>query len=749
MASIIAWLIGLLFFGLGCWILLLRFEGLVDRIWPHNMSIGQITVDGKESKGYAELLRARFDYHFRRPVALRKETGFLEVAALDAPALFQPKGLGPALEKMTVEVSGVDVAKWVRLVNQLARPDQWVVEGDFQTQSDRALLALRLSRGPRLIRTWYLERPAEPAADKSVLLERLIDDAIFQLVYDFGNEAETDADLRKWRRLLPPPTAFPNRAALAAYYEARGALGRYYAYGGWRDLDLALDRLRALRGQMPEYADGLQLLGMALTEKRNHTEAIHVFEQLRLLLFSGETEYTALSASEKRRLLSVDLLKATATANLDTWQATHQAVAELLQLADRLKTEPVADLPPDEQAAYGELQAQTAVQLAHTYALYLSFLGRHTVAEVFGSPAAPAAWRVNDPAELEALKSGTADQAKRIVRRLLGEIADEHTQWIGAARQQQARLEGHWQKLADGSRRRAELVSRLNLAAGYAGYRMAEFESHDAARSDTVFGETFAARLDEAAQELTRADASHPNHYQVLQLLGLVYSEPRRPGMMSQAVAEQYFERAVGANPADSYGHELLASMLFRRLADMGVDPASRASMEKGLAEAQAAIALRETSGSAHLLRARFQTLLLEIERDDGRRRELRAGLERSLAQAERFLPRAFGRPDPDLTFLRAVAASRRLGEAAEEISLAAEGNDLARKKEERFAGEQEKVLTLLDELLADCEKIEERWVAQQRVYQVRELKERARRLRHQIERASLANWREVRIDFR
>jgi len=68
------------------------------------MSIGKMTVDGKESEGYAELLRARFDYHFRRPVAMPKETGFLEVVTLDAPELFQPEGITRALEKMTVEV---------------------------------------------------------------------------------------------------------------------------------------------------------------------------------------------------------------------------------------------------------------------------------------------------------------------------------------------------------------------------------------------------------------------------------------------------------------------------------------------------------------------------------------------------------------------------------------------------------------------------------------------------------------------
>lgn len=264
MASIIAWLIGFLLLGMGCYILLLRFEGLVDRIKPHNLTIGQMTVDGKDNKSYAELLRARFNHHFRQPDAIPKETGFLEVVSLDAPELFQPKNFSTELNSMTFEVSGVNVSKLLQIFNQVAKPDQWVVEGDFQAQSDRALLALRLRRGERLIRTWYLERFGNTATDKSRLLEQLIDDAIFQLVYDFGNATEADADLRKWRRLIPMPTRFPSRNAVAAYFKARGGLGRYYAHGEWKDLDRALEQLQTLRGQMPEYADGLQLLGMAL-----------------------------------------------------------------------------------------------------------------------------------------------------------------------------------------------------------------------------------------------------------------------------------------------------------------------------------------------------------------------------------------------------------------------------------------------------------------------------------------------------
>ena len=316
MASIVAWLIGFLFLGMGCWILLLRFEGFADRVWPYSMSIGQMTVDGSDNQAYAELLRARFDYHFRRPATIASETGFLEIASLEAPELFQPADGESKLDKIPIEISGVEVGKVVSFINQVVKPYEWVIDGDFRTQPDRVTLALRFSRGDRLIRTWYLERLGNTSTNKSATLQQLIDDAIFQLVYDFGNTAEQDTEFRKWQKLIQTPAKFPSPAAVAAYYRGRGALARYYAGGDWNDLDVALENLRDLRGQMPEFDEGLQLLALALAEKRNDQEAIDVYEQFRLLL--SRADWSKLASREKRRILSIDLLDATARAKLDT-----------------------------------------------------------------------------------------------------------------------------------------------------------------------------------------------------------------------------------------------------------------------------------------------------------------------------------------------------------------------------------------------------------------------------------------------
>jgi hypothetical protein len=220
-------------------------------------------------------------------------------------------------------------------------------------------------------------------------------------------------------------------------------------------------------------------------------------------------------------------------------------------------------------------------------------------------------------------------------------------------------------------------------------------------------------------------------------LLGLVYSEPRRARDLS--IAEQYFERAILANPFDHNGHELLVDILLRRVATRGVDLASRGTIENGLAEAEQAILQRETSGAAHLLRAELLMMLLEIERDRAKRREIRAALAQHIDQAARFLPQAFGRPDPDLTWVRVVAATRQLGE---------EDGKSPATKPQGFESKRKDLEKMVDDLINDCAKLEERWVAQQRVFHIKNLDERARRLKNEVRKTTFTNWRDIEIRF-
>jgi len=764
MAALIAWLIGLFFLGIGLWILLLRSEDLIDKIKPHNMLIGQMTIDGVENKSYAELLRARFDHHFRHLSAIPKETGFFEVLSLDTTELFQQDSLSSPLKNMTIEVSGVNVSLLFRLVNQIAQPARWVVEGDFQVKSDRALLALRMRRGERLIRTWYLERLGNTAEDKSLLLEQLVDDAIFQLAYDFGNELEEDTELKKWRDVLPLPTQFPNRKALTAYYEGRSALGRFFSYGEWHDLDRAVNQLRELRSQMPNYQDGLMLLGIALAEKRYETEAIHVFQHLLLLIAPNSKGFVQLPLEQQQRYLATSLLKATATAKQNTWQTNHEAIAELeslIPLLDSVRqsaknSSESTSITAEKKKALNrliahceELKAQTAAQLAMTYSQYFSYLHRHTVYEMFFNATAPPTLRIERTSEAEILLKGPANKAKELVIRTLGSIQKQYAQWLSNAGKSLNETSAIWNKLEGGPRRQNELRARLRLAEGYTQYRIADFENHENT-SEPLLGLDYSHRISLARAALQQAEAAHPNHYLVLQLLGSVYSTPRNPEK-SLGIAEQYIERAILANPNDYYGHTLLAEIWLQRIAFTGIDLESRPLIERALQELQTAVALNEPCGRTQLLRAQFYTLLLELERSGERQKELRASRDRAITQASRLLPYAFKRkqPEENLSWIKIIAATRQLGKAAEDLQQeGATPEELQSQRQLRFERSKQEIIKSIDSLIKDCETLKERWVAQQRVFMVKKLEQRVKQLKQEIEYATLENWRDITIEI-
>lgn len=761
MASIVVILIGALLFGLGSWILLLRFEGFVDFVWPRTISVGQMTIDGKESKAQAELLRARFDHHFRSPRAMSSHTGFLEVATLETQQLFQPKKEDGAADALRIDVSGVDVAKIAQFVNQLAKPPQWLLEGDFQTQSDRVLLALRLRHGPQVIRTWYLEqiksrgtsgsdsnqqKAHDHADEAAMLLERLTDEAIFRLTYDFQNPTDDVSELRKWRNVITSPKGvrFPNPTAVAAYYGAVGALGRYYAQPDWRDLDVALEGLRTLRVQMPDFLDGLQLLGIVLSEKREEGEAIHVYEHLGSLLDKPSDDLAA--ADRKRLHLTIRLLKATAKAKLSTWQSAHDAVRELSSLAEELSSIVKSTADEKELFTYGELRAHCAVQLAHTYALYFDYLRHSTVTDVFKNFGIPDDLKLTDSDLKDLARDAPVEDTRRVVSRQIQKLAACHQKWLNEARVEGQRVD--WNASDDRRRRRAELSSRIHLAAGYGAYRMAEWERCGADDSNrSVLNTTSEQLLLDARDALQQADAAHPNHYLVLQGLGLAYSEPR-DGQVDLGVAEQYFERAIRANPFDYAGHELLSSLLLRRLANRGIDWGARDTINKGLAEAQKAIAQREISYTAHLRRAEFQTILLSLETDAAKRVELRGQLEQYCSQARRFLPRAFEQPDPDLTWVGILSDALRLGEDAEAIHSSKAGLPDLKSRQQHWQASLKELEDGIEALLRDCAWWKTHWIANQRVSHVIRLEDQVRALQKQIQKARLEDWDPIQVSF-
>jgi hypothetical protein len=328
------------------------------------------------------------------------------------------------------------------------------------------------------------------------------------------------------------------------------------------------------------------------------------------------------------------------------------------------------------------------------------------------------------------------------------EIKNQHEKWIHTAEHEQNTLEHYWCVLPDADRRKAELVARLNLAAGYAQYRMAELEEASADESAAVLEATYKTRLDHATAYLRKAEAAHPNHYMVLQYLGLVNAEPRG-NVRDLSIAEQYIERAILAKQSDYFSHALLARILLRRVANSGLDLMSRDTLERGLAEIRVAIEHREYSGSSQLLRAQYLTMLLEIERDETKRRELRVELDQSIRQANRFLPIVFDKPNVDLSWIKIVEETRQLGLDAEKLTpVEKQAGNVIQQKISQFENSKQAVIAEIDELISVCNELDERWVARQRVFLIGKLEQRAAALKSEIEKSTLENWRDIKINI-
>jgi hypothetical protein len=277
---------------------------------------------------------------------------------------------------------------------------------------------------------------------------------------------------------------------------------------------------------------------------------------------------------------------------------------------------------------------------------------------------------------------------------------------------------------------------------------MAEIESSRAEKAESIFNITYNDLLSKSAKRLLDVENDYANHYQVLQLLGQVYSEPRRSDG-NTSIAEQYFERAIVANPSDYWGHFLFADLIYRRILNTGLDLGSRDTIHRGLEQARAAVQANETSGSAQLLHAKFLNAMLEIERDKSKRQELASMLDQSIEKVARFLPHVFGDEDVDLAWVRLFVAIRRLGEQMDAIAPEnVDSASISQKHVMQFEKSKKELLNSLERLIKSCERIEKRWIAQQRVSHVSGVKRMAIKLKDEMQKATLGSWRTIHFDL-
>jgi len=626
---------------------------------------------GEEGKG-GESLVFRWQA-LLKPVSLQN---FYEITTPNLPDVFGIKNKD-VLEEFKLTIKGVEIKPILNAVRGwLNPPDYQVYVKTVADEGQKKHLEMRLECGNQTLRTWY-RSTEELAEDDKMKVTRepktqaegqdktkgddktkLEDFALFQLLHFLYYDAEAPKIFRKSLQSSP---RFPNPQAMATYYGGMRQLDAYLQSHQQSELEGAINQFRTMWAEMPHFADGLMLLGLALTENREEEEAAKIFKlaangyasALENLKKKTPPPEAAILDAELDRC-QVRLWRATALRKLYGWPTNHDAVKELIELITDVKEKSRKTLQPawdqfvteaaqqrkppplpDKVRAYltyTRLLAQAQCELADTIGSYVIYAKPYTPEELkkmFSKEALKSlVGTMPDVDKIESQAKTDPDECIKTIKAL-------HEKELRKAEEYRNELQGYrsWCPQGEMERaemQRAELDSQIYRLTGYVQYRLAAWTC----KNDNNYRKACA----EALTNLEKADATRPNHYVNLQHLGIVLLDPiYDPEGNKLGMARKYFEQSLRLKQKDYYGHEQLARVVTR---EVELHRASKAEkIDEGIKYAETAIALRPWAGGAYVSLAELKTMKYLLETNVDERRKLATDIIHALEQARRLWP--------------------------------------------------------------------------------------------------------------
>jgi hypothetical protein len=561
------------------------------------------------------------------------------------------------LDDVKINIQGVDLPAVIRNLYAALPDDQPVVSAtpEISTDTDKGSTARLQWKAPSgATRSWLLRSDLPPTDPKAT--RQIVDQAIYRMVYYMYHDPDGLHYLGKNLGVT-----FPSARALEAYYAGQERLILYQRTVGSRDsegrdlggiaLDEAERQFRVLYQEMPHFIDGLMLLGVTLSEKRNEQEAIVVYERVEQEL---RAKPQPLDAEDQKTLLQARLFKATGLRKLFRWQDNHEALMLLQALEQDIRTlvpELPVELPPygpqpaapvalamtAEQFEYMKIFISVLAERAHGIGLDLVLLNEREFLRALTSNHVPDVVSDDRKAQLAALQQTLAtaqgaalEQAKAARAAAFPEVIEEIYQHHASAVRAADYLLGRIGRTDDAWKRaRERFVSDLRNAEGYAQYRRAQvLENND---------DDFRSRCRQAVSKLNEAHAVRQNEYSILLNLGLVHADPRcDPENKDIETARGFFERSTALKPKDFYGHQQLATLAIRQAHAWGLEFTDAEFMAKAVKEANTARLLRPESGTILALLAQAYILQWAQTTDDSIRKRAEPLIEASLVAAQR-----------------------------------------------------------------------------------------------------------------
>jgi hypothetical protein len=531
------------------------------------------------------------------------------------------------LDDVKINIQGVDLPSVLRNLFAALPANQPVVSATPEPAGaggSAARLEWKKPSGER--RSWLLlsKLPANDANATKQIIDQAIYTMVFYIHYDPAGPEGPQKSVQ-----------FSSTRALEAYYAGQQHLSAYQRGRPIKqaELDDAEQDFRTLYREMPQFVDGLMLLGITLSEKRSDTEALIIFERVEHLL----RQKPQLEADDKKVLFQAMLLHATALRKLYEWQTNHEALNRLKELKEQIT--PLLPTPPNaaettDKSDYLKIYISTLIEEAYALGVNLILLNESNFIEALTKNST---LQSPDKDTLEDIQTDltSGDQLKiAAAKQNLGAAFQTEIQRIYLAHRDVVsetviRINQIDAKDSSAERVQARFLSDLHNAEAYAQYRRAQALEED--------DQKFFKECEIARSKLHEAYAVHQNEYSILLNLGLVYGDPRcDPDDKYIEFAREFFRQSIEIKPLDYYGHQQLAGLAIRQAYTWGLEFTKPDIISEAIKSADTARELRPGSGTVFALLAQGYILQWAKTSDEHLHKELEPLIETALIQAAR-----------------------------------------------------------------------------------------------------------------
>jgi hypothetical protein len=478
------------------------------------------------------------------------------------------------LDKVTFKIKDVDVGALFRAFDDILSPYSYELRGTVTQTSESTLITARLVCREKIYASWEAESRGGPG---DALITQTLDDLVYQVTYDLM----TREDMKKFG--VPRSDAFANWQGLKNYVEGLSAFKTYQTTHDTNQLLSAYKSFDKLVYYQPDSRLGLYFRGLVESERRREAEAVSDFERLKRLMEPKSTSPTDKSKlnSPSDFYLEAKLNEATSRLKFYRTEEGLKAIKTLKEIIQTVEGEiesklgenisvtkndkkKAADIA-DKNVFLVKMLILTHAQLGYSYGTMLSFLKDE------GTSA-------NDP-KVQGYSAQFEDS-----------ISNANC-WLDALSQKDRDSGGQ------------EMEFRILNAEGYGRYRLAFFNTVVTNGLQTL-EEKYQNECDRAAKILEQARDLRPDHYEVLQNLGMIYADEKfDPDGNRLARAKELFDTTVSFIPDDYYQYEQLA-VIHLRLAEINEDDADRAAAELqlGIKNAELASEKRKPAYSESVL---------------------------------------------------------------------------------------------------------------------------------------------------